>query len=240
MDGTSPIVGEIVGDDDDNRTAEEFLALMTNDPTLAANTVSDVLEATAEAFADPNFEFSAKIIDDVVNELDPRTRVFLETLTDAARRRQAFQERLPFIDWIANGQSSGVDSLSAKLLDAADRADWPEPVTYSDYREYLAGLPVSGEITSEDVEYFQSVLWPQYVAAGLATVGDECSTTQEWQYSVEMHWEDSFPELHEDTRYGTSRMHAERVYRAMDCHQTSGRPVLQRRLSVHGPWVNVP
>lgn len=240
MDQPSPLVGEIVGDDDDNRTAEEFLSLMTNDPTLAANTVSDVLEAAASAFADQNSEFYSNIITDIVNELDPGTRAFLEALTDATRRRQIFQERLPFIDWVAANQSSGVDRLSAKLLDAADRTDWPEPTTYANYREYLTELLASGTITTEDLEYFQTVLWPEYMAVCIATVGSEYRTTKEWQYSVEMYWEDSLPERHEDTMYGTNRMHAERIYRTMSCNQTSGKPVLQRRLSIHGPWVNVP
>lgn len=238
MDETSTIAGEVV---DDDGAAEAFLSLMAGDPALAANTVADVLEAAAEMYTSPDTAAPAQLIYSIVNELDPVTRLFLETLADATRRRQIFLERMPFADWISNSQL-GIDPLVDKINTAIFSATWPELATYTEYREHLTDMVAAGEITAEDLRHFQLDLWPKYVAYGLGLVGDECSTTQQWQYGVEVRWGNEHRERLPESEFGTTRLEAEKLYqlhRSVSCRETSGKPVLQRRLSVHGPWVDV-
>lgn len=238
MDVASQITGEVVTDYDDT-AAESLLALMADDPTLAANTVADVLDAAAEVYNDPDAAVSSQLLHGIVNELNATTRVFLEALIDAARRQQVFQERMAFLDWIMNSQPLDADPLVRKLLNAADQTSWPEPETYSEYREYLTTMLARGEISENELEYFRTALWPQYVADGLAMVGDEYSTRQEWRYSIEIRWDDGHRERPAEAANGVSRLDAERIYRNAAIPDRAGNPVLQRRFSVHGPWVDV-
>lgn len=229
-----PIVGEVMDPDGD---AEALVSLMAGDPTLAADTIADVLEAAAEVHANP--DTAATLISVTVDELDHVTGAFLKALTSALHRRMALHERMPFIDWLTNAVS-GADDLAIRLLAVADDPSWPEPVTHVEYWNYLTGLVVAGGIDAEVLEHFRMVLWPQYLADGRAMMGDDERTTMEWQYGVEVRWGNGHRERPPEAGLGMSRLDAERLHRSLTYHDGAGTPVLQRRLSEHGPWVDVP
>lgn len=233
------IVGQVVdSDQEDGVTAQELLAMMAGDPAVAIATAADVLTAVAEC-SDSNPE----IIQGIVNELDSRASQFVAVLADAVYRQRAYRGMTPFLSWIANSPYVVPESLADALLRWGQN-EWyglTPPETYSEYRDTVATLVQMKYIDAieEDLDELDA-LWTLYLAAGSGVVGNGVmgTTTHEWQYSAEIRWADGQVETVPASRCGNTRWQIEEW--ATIGHRTPAcQKVVRRRLSVHGPWVDM-
>lgn len=223
------------GDDD---TAESLLALMTGDPQLMTNTMADVIDTTAWMIK--SAENGAAMLTRLVDELNGDSRAMIELMCDVILRQRAAQTLTPFIDWVANEYlpkddsadfSVAADPLANTLLMAADKPGWQDLTTFLEYREYLNTLRDTSLLSR-----FEE-MWAAYTKDAESLVGSLSTATTEYQYGVEIRWPDGTTERHPSSTFGLSRYDAE--FLVQKVHQP-GTAVLQRRLAVNGPWVDVP
>jgi len=216
--------------DETTDTTESLLAQMAGDPQLMVNTMADVIEATAgitNAANDP------VTMSRLIDELGDESRRLIELMCDGIRRREAAQALAPFIDWLADSEIPDDDPLADFLLTVADTS--PNLGTFVEYRDYLHKVIRSGALDSSAIPRFTD-MWTSYIEDIMTSVGAPGSTHTEYQYGVEIRWPD-VTERHPDSRFGMSRYGAEHLAWRVQPPATA---VLQRRLSVHGPWVDVP
>lgn len=214
-----------------NPELESLLSLMVGDHQLMINMMADAIDTTAGIIK--GSATGARTIARLVAELGEDSRAMIEVMADTIRRQEEGQRQMSFTDWLAS-EADLNDSLATFLLSATAREDWTELATFVEYRDYLSHAQM---IDLPDTLSRFSSLWSAYLTEVEASTGWPDTTTSEYQYGVELRWADGTTERHPESRFGLSRYDAQTLVRMSP---VDTRAVLQRRLSVHGPWVDVP